>query len=89
MKKKYNKGQSFMIKIVIEVLMSIKGRIKSLLALEDIKLNELSVLLKEKYNKDILPNTLSKQLNREIIRFKDVEEILDVLGYEIVFQKKR
>lgn len=69
--------------------MSVKGRIKSLLALEEIKLNDLTVLLKEKYNKNILPNTLSKQLNREIIRFKDVEEILDVLGYEIVFQKKK
>ena len=43
----------------------------------------------EKYNKDILPNTLSKQLNREIIRFKDVEEILEAIGYEIVFQKKK
>ncbi len=69
--------------------MSIKNRIKSILALEGIKINELSVLLKEKYNKDILPNTLSKQLNREIIRFKDVEEILEAIGYEIVFQKKK
>lgn len=69
--------------------MSIKNRIKSILALEGIKINELSVLLKEKYNKDILPNTLSKQLNREIIRFKDVEEILDLIGYEIIFQKKK
>ncbi len=69
--------------------MSVKNRIKSILALEGIKINELSVLLKEKYNKDILPNTLSKQLNREIIRFKDVEEILEAIGYEIVFQKKK
>ncbi len=69
--------------------MSVKNRIKSILALEGIKINELSVLLKEKYNKDILPNTLSKQLNREIIRFKDVEEILDSIGYEIIFQKKK
>lgn len=70
-------------------IMSIKAKIKSLLALEEIKLNELVVLLKEKHNKDILPNTLSKQLNREIIRYKDVEEILDVIGYEIIFQKKK
>ena len=69
--------------------MLVKNRIKSLLALENIKVKELAVLLKEKYNKDILPNTLSKQINNEIIRFKDLEEILDVIGYDIVFKKGR
>ena len=69
--------------------MLVKNRIKSLLALENIKVKELAVLLKEKYNKDILPNTLSKQINNEIIRFKDLEEILDVIGYDIVFKKSR
>ena len=43
--------------------MLVKNRIKSLLALENIKVKDLAVLLKEKYNKDILPNTLSKQIN--------------------------
>lgn len=69
--------------------MLVKNRIKSLLALENIKVKELAVLLKEKYNKDILPNTLSKQINNEIIRFKDLEEILDVIGYDIVFKKRQ
>ncbi len=69
--------------------MLVKNRIKSLLALENIKVKELAVLLKEKYNKDILPNTLSKQINNEIIRFKDLEEILDVMGYDIVFKKRQ
>ncbi len=68
--------------------MLVKNRIKSLLALENIKVKDLAVLLKEKYNKDILPNTLSKQINNEIIRFKDLEEILDVIGYDIVFKKR-
>ncbi len=68
--------------------MSIKTRIKSLLASEDVKINELAKLLTEKSKKEILPNTVSKKINRESIRFSDVEEILEVLGYEIVFKKK-
>ena len=68
--------------------MSIKTKIKSLLASEDVKINELGKLLTEKSKKEILPNTISKKINRESIRFSDVEEILDVLGYEIVFKKK-
>ncbi|CDC18972.1 MAG TPA: hypothetical protein IAD26_03525 [Candidatus Limenecus avicola] len=68
--------------------MSIKTKIKSLLASEDVKINELAKLLTEKSKKEILPNTISKKINRASIRFSDVEEILDVLGYEIVFKKK-
>ncbi|MEI3254878.1 MAG: hypothetical protein V8R83_06185 [Candidatus Gastranaerophilaceae bacterium] len=68
--------------------MSIKTKIKSLLAFEDVKINELAKLLTEKSKKEILPNTISKKINRASIRFSDVEEILDVLGYEIVFKKK-
>ena len=68
--------------------MSIKTKIKSLLGSEDVKINELAKLLTEKSKKEILPNTISKKINRASIRFSDVEEILDVLGYEIVFKKK-
>ena len=68
--------------------MSIKTKIKSLLASEDVKINELAKLLTEKSKKEILPNTISKKINRASIRFSVVEEILDVLGYEIVFKKK-
>ena len=68
--------------------MSIKTKTKSLLASEDVKINELAKLLTEKSKKEILPNTISKKINRASIRFSDVEEILDVLGYEIVFKKK-
>ena len=68
--------------------MSIKTKIKSLLASEDVKINELAKLLTEKSKKEILPNTISKKINRASIRFSVVKEILDVLGYEIVFKKK-
>ena len=55
--------------------MSIKTKIKSLLASEDVKINELAKLLTEKSKKEILPNTISKKINRASIRFSDVEEI--------------
>ncbi len=49
--------------------MSIKTKIKSLLASEDVKINELAKLLTEKSKKEILPNTISKKINRASIRF--------------------
>ena len=46
--------------------MSIKTKIKSLLASEDVKINELAKLLTEKSKKEILPNTISKKIGEKV-----------------------
>ena len=68
--------------------MSIKKRLKTVLVEEDIKLKELAALLAEKRNAKVLPNAISQKINRESIKFNEVEEILDLIGYDVIFQKR-
>lgn len=69
--------------------MSIRKKIKNLLTNEDLTIKKLAEALSEKKQKYINPDTISQKLIRDSIKYKDVEEILDVMGYEIVFQKKK
>lgn len=68
--------------------MSIKKKLKTLFVEEDIKIKELAQMLAEKRNAKVLPNALSQKINRESIKFNEVEEILDVLDYDIEFKKR-
>ena len=69
--------------------MSIRKKIKNILTNEDLTIKKLAEALSEKKQKHINPDTISQKLIIDSIKYKDVEEILDVLGYEIVFQKKK
>lgn len=68
--------------------MSVKTKIKALLATEDLQLKELAEALSEKNKISINPNNISRKINRETIKYNEVEEILDVMGYDIVFVKR-
>ncbi len=68
--------------------MTIKRRLKSLLANEEIKIKDLAKMLEAKRNAKVLPNGLSQKINRSSLKFDEVEEILDIIGYDIVFQKR-
>ena len=68
--------------------MTIKRRLKILLASEEIKLKELAALLEEKRKRKVLANGLSQKINRSSLKFDEVEEILDIIGYDIVFKKR-
>lgn len=68
--------------------MSVKTKIKALLATEDLQLKELAEALSEKNKISINPNDISRKINRETIKYNEVEEILDVMGYDIVFVKR-
>lgn len=68
--------------------MPIKKKFKTLLVEEDIKIKELAEMLSEARSKRIPPNTISQKINRETIKFNEVEEILDILGYDIEFKKR-
>ena len=69
--------------------MSIKIKLKKLFIDEGIKIKEVAQLLSEKQNKNVLPNSLSQKINRSTIKFDEVEKILELLNYEIIFQKKK
>lgn len=68
--------------------MSIRKRIKILLAEEQITLTNLVNDLSKAKDKKIPINSISQKLIKETIKFSEVEEILNVLGYEIIFQKR-
>lgn len=68
--------------------MTIKKRLKKILVDEDIKIKELAQMLEQSRNNKVLPNGLSQKINRESLKFNEVEEILNILGYDIIFQKR-
>ena len=63
--------------------MSIKNRIKSLVAQEDKKLKEIAPVVGKSLS------SLSGQLKRSTMSFDDAEKIADFLGYDIVFVKRK
>lgn len=62
--------------------MSIKEDIKSLLAKENITMKCIA----EKTNSSL--QNLSQKLRNKTIKFEEVREIADILGYDIKFQKR-
>ena len=68
--------------------MSIRKRIKVLLAQEQTTLTNIIQVLALNKNKNITINSLSKKLIKNTIKFREVEEILDVLDYDIIFKKR-
>ena len=68
--------------------MSIRKRIKVLLAQEQTTLTNIIKVLALNKNKNITINSLSQKLIKNTIKFREVEEILDVLDYDIIFKKR-
>lgn len=63
--------------------MKAKALIKSLLVSENTTLTEVVNRLNEKYQSSTTLSNVSNKLNRDTIQFKEVIEILDVLGYNL------
>ena len=69
--------------------MTAKQEIKVMLARKGLTLKELVTLLNEKYNRNDSLQNLSNKLNRDSIKYREVEEIAHSLGYEVEFKEKR
>ena len=72
-----------------EVFMSIRNEIKSQIVRAGFTMQELVDRLAEEYGWSDSVSNLSAKLQRESIRYKEVVELADVLGYDIVWQKRR
>ncbi|OLA93746.1 MAG: hypothetical protein BHW64_06105, partial [Candidatus Melainabacteria bacterium LEY3_CP_29_8] len=68
--------------------MTIRTKLKSLFASENITIKEVAEKLSSVKNKIITADSISQKLLRGTIKFQEVEEILDVLDYDIVFIKR-
>ncbi len=57
-----------------------------LLASRAITIKKMAEMLSEKRGEYLSRDTLSSQINKRIIRFEDVREIAELLGYKIEFK---
>ena len=69
--------------------MNVKNEIKSIIVRSGITMQEVVDQLSEEYGWSDSVSNLSAKLQRESIRYKEVLELADVLGYDIVWQKRR
>ena len=69
--------------------MSIRNEIKAQIVRTGFTMQELVDRLAEEYDWSDSVSNLSAKLQRESIRYQEVVELADVLGYDIVWQKRR
>lgn len=69
--------------------MNVRNEIKAQIIRTGMTMQEVVDLLSQEYGWSDSASNLSAKLQRESIRYKEVLELADVLGYEIVWQKRR
>ena len=69
--------------------MNIRNEIKAQIVRAGFTMQELVDRLSDEYDWSDSVSNLSAKLPRESIRYKEVVELADVLGYDIVWQKRR
>lgn len=69
--------------------MNIRNEIKAQIVRAGFTMQELVDRLSDEYDWSDSASNLSAKLQRESIRYKEVVELADVLGYDIVWQKRR
>ena len=69
--------------------MSSRHEIKAQIVRAGFTMQELVNRLADEYDWSDSVSNLSAKLQRESIRYKEVVELADVLGYDIVWQKRR
>ena len=69
--------------------MNIRNEIKAQIVRAGFTMQNLVDILADEYDWSDSVSNLSAKLQRESIRYKEVVELEDVLGYDIVWQKRR
>ena len=69
--------------------MNIRNEIKAQIVRAGFTMQELVDRLADEYDWSDSVSNLCAKLQRESIRYKEVVELADVLGYDIVWQKRR
>jgi hypothetical protein len=65
--------------------MELRNELKSLIAKNGMTLKKVCETLTEKTGNTYVGNNITNKLRRKTIKFEEVQEILDVLGYHIEF----
>ncbi|HJE98914.1 MAG TPA: LLM class flavin-dependent oxidoreductase [Sellimonas intestinalis] len=69
--------------------MSVRNEVKAQIIRAGYTMQEAVDLLHDEYGGSDSVSNLSAKLQRESIRYKEVKELADVLGYDIVWVKRR
>lgn len=69
--------------------MSVRNEVKSYLMREGVTVQEVLKKLSKQYGWSNSISNLSCKLRRETLRYKEMVELADVLGYEIIWRKRR
>ena len=69
--------------------MNTRNEIKAILAREGVTMSALVRQLSERCGWSNSVSNLSAKLQRESIRYREIIELADVLGFEITWQKRR
>lgn len=69
--------------------MSIYEELKSTLAYEATTMTRVAELLRQKKNRNLTMNNLSRKLRSKTIKYEEVRDILDVLDYDIRFVRRK
>ena len=67
---------------------NLRNEIKSYIVRQGMTMQEVVDLLSDEYGWSDSVSNLSAKLQRESIRYKEVVELADVLGFEIVWRKR-
>ena len=74
------------IKINPEMAIQIKNDIKSIMAKKGFNLNTLAQAYEDKYNRKMTVQNLGNKINKGTIRYFEVIEIADILGFDVEFR---
>ena len=69
--------------------MNVRNEIKAQIIRTGMTMQQVVDLLSDEYGGSDSVSNLSAKLQRESIRYKEVVELADVLGYDIVWQKSK
>ena len=69
--------------------MTLKHKLKVICALNDMTLLDIMRAYNEKYGKAMVSQTYYQMINNDNMRYNQLTDMLDSIGYEIVFRRKR
>lgn len=71
------------------IWMNIRNEIKSYIAAAGFTMRQLVAEINERKNQDLTPNNFTTKLAKETLRYKDAKMVAEILGYELVWVKKK
>lgn len=69
--------------------MNIRNELKGQIVRSGMTMQQIVELLSQEYGWSDSVSNLSAKLHRESIRYKEVVQLADVLGYDLIWQKRR